>query len=476
MKSFGQAIPDSPHAVSASMPKWDDVVAYEEGKPQALAALSIGYPRFLLNPFVKQAMQLAQQELQCANRCFLYPTVQSAKRAQQYISPTDASVKNWRGIYAVTFPEVLYRRAMDFWQHTGLGISSRRAEALLAHPAATHASEPAPSADEIRMRIAGLAGVPKDHVWLLPTGMAAVDLAHQALLHYRPQLPTAQFGFPYIDSLKVQQKMGQGAQFFASVSESSLQQLAAWLSTNECAGIFCEAPSNPLMQSLNALELAAIARKKSVPIVCDDSIGCFYNLDLSRFADIGVASLTKYFCGRGDVMGGALVLYPHSAHAKALHQSIARIYENTLFDGDANILAAASRDFEQRMTRVNETTARVAHWLKQHPKVQHVYHPIYENRDHYEQLLHIRGGYGGMLSFILQEGAAQRCYDALEINKGPSFGMNETLCCPYTLLAHYHELPWAAECGVPSQLLRLSLGLEDVDDVIAKLARALNQA
>ena len=67
---------------------------------------------------------------------------------------------------------------------------------------------------------------------------------------------------------------------------------------------------------------------------------------------------------------------------------------------------------------------------------------------------------------------AERFYDALEVSKGPSLGTNFTLACPYVLLAHYNELEWAEECGLPKHLLRVSVGLEDPENLWQRFEKA----
>ena len=85
-------------------------------------------------------------------------------------------------------------------------------------------------------------------------------------------------------------------------------------------------------------------------------------------------------------------------------------------------------------------------------------------------------GYGCLLSFELKQGRqqAQLVYDALRVSKGPSLGTNFTLACPYTQLAHYDELAWAESCGVAADLLRVSVGLEDPDELWMRFQRALD--
>ncbi len=84
-------------------------------------------------------------------------------------------------------------------------------------------------------------------------------------------------------------------------------------------------------------------------------------------------------------------------------------------------------------------------------------------------------GYGCLLSFELKGGLkkAKKFYDLLEVCKGPSLGTNFTLACPYVLLAHYNELSWAADCGVPEHLLRVSVGLENPENLWSRFQKAL---
>jgi cystathionine gamma-synthase len=86
----------------------------------------------------------------------------------------------------------------------------------------------------------------------------------------------------------------------------------------------------------------------------------------------------------------------------------------------------------------------------------------------------VDGGHGCLLSFVLKDReSAPRVYDAMQFSKGPSLGTNFTLVCPYTLLAHYDELDWAARCGVDRTLLRVSVGLEPADIIIERMKQAL---
>jgi cystathionine gamma-synthase len=95
-------------------------------------------------------------------------------------------------------------------------------------------------------------------------------------------------------------------------------------------------------------------------------------------------------------------------------------------------------------------------------------------RENYDAVKRPNGGYGGLLSFEMKNPKrTARVYDALRISKGPSFGAEFSLACPYTLLAHYKELDWAESCGVSRWLIRVSLGLEPTEQLQEAFTAAL---
>lgn len=466
---LGTPIPNSEHAVSVSLPTWSDVVGYEENDPEVRNALQAGYPRFFLSPVVREAMELAAEEIG-RQGCLLFPTLKTAELAQAFVQRhhprEEVAMSAWRGVVAISTTPATTASAMKFWQHAGLGISSRQAQALLdgAAPTTSDASH------NVRQRIAALASVDASAVFLFPSGMAAMHAALQALLARRPKQATAQLCFPYLDTLKLQQEFVSEVFFHPKADGQALDRLSEQLEAKKLAGIFTEIPSNPLLQTIDTKRLVELAAQHKVPIVVDDSFGCLFNQDVLRVADLCVISLTKYFGGRGEVMGGALVLNPKSQYRDELS-----LADGHLFEGDAQALELGSRDFQERMKRVNETTATLCAGLSEHPAVETVFSCLSQTRNNYDELLLERGGHGGVFSLLLKDAEAQTpaFYDRLGIAKGPSFGMRETLCCPYTMLAHYDELDWAEAQGVSRYLIRFSVGLEDASDLLATITAAL---
>jgi cystathionine gamma-synthase len=133
-----------------------------------------------------------------------------------------------------------------------------------------------------------------------------------------------------------------------------------------------------------------------------------------------------------------------------------------------------SRHFAERVEATNENALALVEWLETRPEVASLWHPSRECRESYEAVMRQEEGFGGLVSIELHGGepAAAAFYDALELSKGPSLGTNFSLVSPYTLLAHYNELDWAAERGAPRNLIRIWVGLEDPEDLEDRFARA----
>ncbi|MCB1128928.1 MAG: PLP-dependent transferase, partial [Verrucomicrobiae bacterium] len=203
--SLGRALPDSPHAVSVSLPRWKDVVGYEEKRPEVLKRLEVGYPRFVIHPLVREvALRLSP-----GNPCLPFPSLAVAEAAARFLRThgrPPAAIISERGLWAVRTDAEGAAPLNSFWQHTGWIVSSRQAEAWLA------GRRDAPDAGDIRQslrrHLAGFYDCGEEDVFLMPTGMAAHAAALRAVLERRPGGATVQLGFPYVDTLKLQQKFG----------------------------------------------------------------------------------------------------------------------------------------------------------------------------------------------------------------------------------------------------------------------------
>ncbi|RPI08971.1 MAG: PLP-dependent transferase, partial [Zetaproteobacteria bacterium] len=291
----------------------------------------------------------------------------------------------------------------------------------------------------------------------------------------RPGQPTGQLGFPYADTLKLQQKLGDGGILLHDLDRIDTE-LRLLLERQPLAACFCEIPGNPLLGSADVRKITPLLRRHGVPLVVDDVVATACNIDLGPYADLIATSLTKYVVGTGDAMGGALILNPRSPLYRDLKPRAQAQHEDLLWGEDAAVLDAHARTFRDRVDRHNRNGLLIAERLRSHPLVERVWYPKWVCREAYEAVRRADGGYGSLVTFLPRhaETRAARVYDTLAVCKGPSLGTVFTLACPFTLLAHYNELNWAESCGVSRYLMRLSVGLEDPDDLWRRLDTALH--
>jgi cystathionine gamma-synthase len=152
-------------------------------------------------------------------------------------------------------------------------------------------------------------------------------------------------------------------------------------------------------------------------------------------------------------------------------------YEDNYYPEDAVYMERNSRDYRNRIKRINDNTFDICEYLhsrclentttpSEGKVIKSVYYPRYSTPEQYEAARRLpslgKGGYGGLFSVTFTSMAASKAFfDNLACAKGPSLGTSFTLACPYTILAHYMELGWAAEYGVEAGLVRVSVGQED---------------
>ncbi|EFR02777.1 cystathionine gamma-synthase [Nannizzia gypsea CBS 118893] len=323
---------------------------------------------------------------------------------------------------------------------------------------------------------ARIPGLNEEHIFLYPTGMNSIFNVHQLLLKSRGPMKSICFGFPYIDTLKILEKWGPGVQFYGLCSTEEINDLEKRLESGErYLALFTEFPGNPLLRSPDLERIHALSKKYEFAVVVDESLGNFINVNVLPFADVVVSSLTKIFSGDSNVMGGSAVFNPHGQFYPLFKEVLAREYEDDYWAEDAVFLERNSRDFVCRVERINRSAEILTSLLESSPLVKDVFYPKNSpTRAFYDRCRNHDGGYGGLFSVIFHTPeAAAAFFDNLAVLKGPSLGTNFTLSCPYTILAHYQELDWAKSLNVPSDLVRISVGLEDVDDMKKRITHAL---
>jgi hypothetical protein len=235
-------------------------------------------------------------------------------------------------------------------------------------------------------------------------------------------------------------------------------------------------------------KLRALADEFGFALVVDDTIGNFANVDLiqSGLADAVCTSLTKLFNGRGDAMAGSVITNPNTEIGRWMQKDMESNHLDSegLWPGDAIAVYENSADFLERSSKINETTEALADWLKDRDEILDIYYPKFTCPDGYNSVLkhddcggRHKAGYGGLFSIVLDDHICVRSfYDKIDLSKGPSLGTNFSLACPYTLLAHYHELDFAMSYDVQPNLIRFAIGLEDLEVMKEKFDTALRES
>lgn len=473
---LGLPMPDSPHAVSVSLPLWQHNIKYEEGDPEVIGRLQAAYPRFCLHPFVRR---LCHDVFGAENAGLIFPSTAAAKRAIDYVV--------WRGGQSarlITLADQMacgvevdpddFPRLREYWQHAGEVLTSRAAELMLSGQVVR--SSDTPARKEVLRRLREFRTNRDAEIRLYPCGMAAIAAVWRALRQHDPINPSVQFGFPYVDTLKIQQRFAPAdVRFYPVGQPEDLRQLTELLSRQKIAAVLCESTTNPLLTSLDLQALRQLADQHGFLLVIDDTLAACINHDVLPYADVVVTSLTKYFGGYGDVLAGSVTLNPASRHADWLRGALAEGFEELLVDVDVEVLEKNSRDVRNRVELINQNANQLAQWLTEQPQVDAVYHPSLDSRRFDWMNQNSTEHNGGLLSIVLKDAAVTTpvVFDHLEICKGPNLGTNFTLCCPYTILAHYTELDFVERCGVSRWLLRVSVGTEPIGELKARFARAL---
>jgi cystathionine gamma-synthase len=325
----------------------------------------------------------------------------------------------------------------------------------------------------------GIANLQEEDVYLYPCGMNAIFNTHRCLLQARGPMKSINFGFPYVDTLKILEKFGPGCVFYGNASSTDLDGLEKRLLNGErFLGLFCEFPGNPLLTCPDLQRIRRLADQYDFALIVDESIGTFANVNVLPYADVVVSSLTKIFSGDCNVMGGGAILNPNGRYYNAMKLVLEWQYEDNYWPEDVIFMERNSRDFKSRIARINENSESICEALIASSLVKRVYYPKYsESRSNFEACRLSSGGYGGLLSVTFHDPThAMAFYDSLETAKGPSLGTNFTLTSPYVLLAHYQERDWAEGFGVEPDLIRVSVGLEETEELRGIFEKALTSA
>ncbi len=244
---------------------------------------------------------------------------------------------------------------------------------------------------------------------------------------------------------------------------------------SETRVIFIEMPTNPTLRVLDPRPLVALAHSRGITVVCDATFASPVNMQgASLGIDVIIHSATKYLGGHSDIIAGVV------AGSRALVDEVTRVaslYGPALDPHAAWLLDRGMRTLDVRMKRHNENGLAVAEWFSRHPAVTHTIYPGLASHPDHSRAKELMTGFGGMVAVVLEGGgeAADRFVMALQVAlAAPSLGGVETLVSQPRHTSHVGLSPEEREAqGIPDGLVRISVGIEDVEDLIADFAQAL---
>jgi len=244
--------------------------------------------------------------------------------------------------------------------------------------------------------------------------------------------------------------------------------------------IWLETPTNPLLRVLDIEALCRMAREHGALSVVDNTFASpALQRPLALGADIVVHSTTKYMGGHSDVVGGAVITSHEESYLKLkfLQNSCGAVPG----PHDCFLTLRGLKTLHIRMERHCQNAAKVAAFLQQHPKVGRVYYPGFAHHANHAIAAKQMSGFGGMVSFVLKNDTVEAANKVLE--NTVLFSLAESLGGVESLIGHpatmtHASIPAAERhaAGLSDALIRLSVGIEDADDLIADLDAALQHA
>ena len=242
--------------------------------------------------------------------------------------------------------------------------------------------------------------------------------------------------------------------------------------TDQTKLVWVETPTNPLLNIADIAALAQVAHDRGALLVVDNTFASPYlQQPLALGADIVVHSTTKYLGGHSDVVGGALIVQDEDLYAQLkFHQNAMGAVPGPF---DAWLTLRGARTLGVRMDRHCDNAERVAEYLTRHPKVRRVLYPGLPDHPGHDVAAKQMRRFGGMVSF--QTGDPRTAIAAC--NHARLFTLGESLGGVESLIEHPGQMTHASVSGsaleVPADLVRLSVGIETVDDLLADLEHAL---
>ncbi len=237
-----------------------------------------------------------------------------------------------------------------------------------------------------------------------------------------------------------------------------------------------ESPTNPHLSVVDIERFAALGRKHGVETLIDSTLGTPYNVHpLAAGVDYVLHSATKYLGGHNDLLAGVIV---GSCEKLEAVRKLRGIMGNINAPHNIYLLERGLKTFELRVARHNENGLTVARFLADHPRIEKVYYPGLESHPYYDVAHRTMRGFGGLVTFLVRDADSRETaavVDSVRIPRiAPSLGGVESLIEQPLVMSYYKCTPEERRCyGIPDNMIRLSCGIENPEDLVADLAQAL---
>ena len=343
-------------------------------------------------------------------------------------------------------------------------------------PGYTYGRTRNPTIDVLQKRLAALEG--GERAMLTPSGMHAVFALTYHLVRVGDEFVTSHMTYGEAYELffhLAPEHMGITPRFVANPGD-----LEDWEReiTPKTRFVWAETPSNPTLFVTDIAGLANIAHAHNLPLIVDNTLvtPCLQQ-PLELGADIVVQSLTKSLVGNGTIVGGAVI--GSEELIKGVRKDLAYTGA-TMSPFDAWLALMSVETLSLRMARHSSNAEKVVAYLAQHPKVSRVNYPSLPDHPQHELAKRqMPNGFGGLLSFVVdggKEGAVKVTNAFQMITIVPSFGTSRTIATHPATHTHHIMTPEEREAaGIFDGLIRLSVGLEDPEDIIDDLEQALDK-
>ncbi len=310
----------------------------------------------------------------------------------------------------------------------------------------------------------------------LASGMAAVSTAYTTFLRQGDHMISAQAVYGPSRALAETLFAGFGVET-TFVDTSDIANIKAAIRPNTRL-LYLETPANPTMSITDIAAASSLAHEHGIITVVDNTFSSPYlQRPLALGADVVLHSLTKFINGHADIVGGALIAREEDIYRKLHHNMV--LLGSNMDPHQAFLVTRGVKTLALRIEKAQASARQIATWLESHPQIDWVLYPGLPSFAQYELATRQMDGPGTMMSFGVKGGLQAGITLMNEVKLAllaVSLGGVETLIQHPASMTHAGLSPEArAAAGIPDEMVRFSVGIEDVEDIIADLEQALTK-